>query len=203
MVRESSELYVYAESMEWSFSTTRKFHPALALTCSRLVADGRLASLLASSFRNATANLVLVDLRTTAITDVSLVTILQTCPSLKDLDVGECQNFSVLKRARHLKQISLKSLVVRNLQKMEICGTGDGPSWVGYRQQVGFQGSGNCSPDWCIFFPTTVGIVTYMTVRRMAYMSVWFVTRPVSCVGVAWETATIIAPSTVAKRASA
>lgn len=102
MVRESSELYVYAESMEWSLSTTRKFHPALALTCSRLVADGRLASLLASSFRNATTNLVLVDLRATAITDVSLVTILQTCPSLKELDVGECQNFSVLKLARHL-----------------------------------------------------------------------------------------------------
>ena len=51
--------------------------------------------------------------------------------------MGECQKLDVLKLARRLKQIPLESLVVGRLQKMEICGTGEGASWVGYRQLFG------------------------------------------------------------------
>jgi hypothetical protein len=83
------------------------------------------------------AQLLLVDLRATAITAASVVAILQTCPLLEELDVGECNKMDVLELARCLEQTPLESLVVGRLQKLEICGTDERASWVGYRQHVG------------------------------------------------------------------
>jgi len=70
--------------------------PALALGISELVNDGRIASLLASSFHSVAAKLLLLDLRATAITAASIITNLQAYPLLEELDVGECQDFHAL-----------------------------------------------------------------------------------------------------------
>lgn len=51
--------------------------------------------------------------------------------------MGSATEKDVLELARRLKKTSLESLVVGRLQKMEICGTGEGASWVGYRQVFG------------------------------------------------------------------
>lgn len=47
-------------------------------------------------------------------------------------------NFKVLEFARLLEATPRSTLVVKRLETMEICGTGEGDSWVGYRQQLGF-----------------------------------------------------------------
>jgi hypothetical protein len=84
--------------------------------------DGRIASLLASPFHTTAPQLLLIDLRATSITAVSVITIFQTCPLLRELDVGECEKFRVLELARRLEKIPRESLVVELLRKMEICG---------------------------------------------------------------------------------
>lgn len=95
-VRQTLELY---PSNLWRYGS---FHPILMLTCPPFVVDGRLASLFASSFHAIAAQLLLVDLRATAITTSSVITIFQTCPLLGKLDVGRCKAFSVTEFARRL-----------------------------------------------------------------------------------------------------
>jgi len=100
--------------------------------------DYQIASLFCPSsfFRAVAATLLLKDLRATPITAALVVTAFQTCPLLKELDVGECTKFDALKLARRLKEVPRESLVVGRLQKLEICETGKGASWVGYRQHL-------------------------------------------------------------------
>jgi hypothetical protein len=62
--------------------------------------------------------------------------------------VGECSKMDVLELARRLERIPLESLVVGRLQKLEICGTGDGASWVGYRQEVGLAKGMGFAHNW-------------------------------------------------------
>lgn len=85
------------------------YRPALALGVSELVNDGRVASLLASSFHSVAAKLLFLDLRVTAITEVSTITILQTCPLLEELDVGEYQGIDVLELARRPKRCLVRA----------------------------------------------------------------------------------------------
>ena len=146
LVRQTPELCLYAKTIKWSLDRST-YHPTLALGCSRYVEDHRIASLLGSSFRMVAAQLLLVNLRATAITVASVITILQTCPLLEELDVGECNKIDVLELARRLKKIPLESLVVGSMQKLEICGTGEGTSWVGYRQPIGSNHK-RFSSDW-------------------------------------------------------
>ena len=79
-----------------------------------------------------------MDLRATSISATAVITIFQTCSSLEELDVGECQKFCVTELASLLEEVALESLVVGSLQRMEICGTGNihSKSWVGYRQHL-------------------------------------------------------------------
>lgn len=139
LVRQTPELYLYAKSINWG-SYRRTYHTALALGCSRYVNDRRITPLLAPSFRDVAACLLLVDLRATAVTAASVITILQTCPLLEELDVGECSKMDALELARRLE--------VGRLQKLEIGGTGDGASWVGYRQEVGLAKGMGFAHNW-------------------------------------------------------
>lgn len=107
LVRRTPELYLYAKNVEWRGPPATYQH-ALALRCSRQVNDLRIASLFAS-FHNVAAQLLLVDLRATSISATAVVTILQTCSSLENLDVGECQNFSALQLARCLKKVRARA----------------------------------------------------------------------------------------------
>jgi hypothetical protein len=110
--------------------------------------DEHIASLLASSFfRMTAAQLLLIDLRTTFIRTEAVITIFKTCPLLKELDVGECKKLSVLELARSLEEVPRERLVVEHLQKMEICGSGSGNCWIGYRQKLCFDGYDMCFPS--------------------------------------------------------
>lgn len=93
LVRGTPELFFHANVARRGHVTYR---PALALGSSLHVENNRIASLLASSFDVLAAQLLLVDLRATAITAISVVTVLQTCPLLEELDVGECKGIDVL-----------------------------------------------------------------------------------------------------------
>ena len=55
---------------------------------------------------------------------------------LKELDVGECPDFRVLELARLLEEEPRERLVIRLLENMEVCGSGDGDNWVGYRPNI-------------------------------------------------------------------
>jgi hypothetical protein len=136
LVCQTPELYVYVRNI-YNYKSPSTYHTALALNCSRHVKNWRIKELLESSFCDVAAQLFKIDLRATSISAAGVVTVFQTCSLLEELDVGECQNFSVFRLAVRLKQTPLKSLVVGRLQKMEICGTGEGASWVGYRQLFG------------------------------------------------------------------
>ena len=135
LVRQTPEMYFQVNDLDCEYSKPT-YEPALALGCSRSVVDGHIASLLASSFRMTAAQLLLIDLRATCVRAESAITIFKTCPLLEELDVGECKKLSVLELARRLEEVPRESLVVEHLQKIEICGSGDGDSWVGYRPKL-------------------------------------------------------------------
>lgn len=136
LVCEMPELFAYVKHTH-AYKCPPTYHTALTLNCSRHVKNWRIKNLFESSFRGVAAQLRIIDLHATSISAAGVVTVFQTCPLLEELDVGECQNFSVLRLAVRLKQTILESLVVGRLQKMEVCGTGEGESWVGYRQLFG------------------------------------------------------------------
>lgn len=106
LVRRTPEICFHAKK---TGSGQLMYRPALALGVSELVNDGRVASLLASSFHSVAAKLLFLDLRVTAITEVSTITILQTCPLLEELDVGEYQGIDVLELARRPKRCLVRA----------------------------------------------------------------------------------------------
>lgn len=98
----------------------------------------------AHGLRITAGHLFIIDLRTTSFTAASVITIFQTCPLLKELDVGECPG--VLELARLLEEEPRERLVVRLLKHMEVCESGDGDNWIGYRPKLRYRGSGICVP---------------------------------------------------------
>jgi hypothetical protein len=135
LVRTTQQLYLHVHDIEGK-ERGPACKPAIALGCSLSVVDGRIASLFASSFRSVAAQLVIVDMRLTDITATSVITILRTCPSLEELDVGGCERLNVIELASSLKELPPENLAVRRLQTMEICGSGHDENWVGYRQKM-------------------------------------------------------------------
>ncbi len=143
MVREAAELYIYqSRERGYGLSKFSKFEDhvrglALVSGCSSFTNDFRVGALLASSFTHVALRLVRIDLRATNITAISIITIFQTCPSLEQLDVGECKQLNIIDFACILEETPRITLVVKHLQTIEICGCGNGTSWVGYRPQLG------------------------------------------------------------------
>lgn len=87
------------------------------------------------------SNLLQVDLRATSITAHSVICVFQSCPSMVSLDVGECQSLDLSILAERLEKVPLESLLVKHLEYMEVCGTGSGDLWIGYRQQLAADGN--------------------------------------------------------------
>jgi len=121
LVRQIPEMYFQVKNLDSKYSKPT-YEPALALGCSRSVMDGYIPSLLASTVRIMAVHLFIIDLRATSITAASVITIFQTCPLLKELEVGECPDFGVLELARLLEEEPHERLVVRMLENMEVCG---------------------------------------------------------------------------------
>lgn len=142
LVRQTEELY-----LRYSFAEGYRFYRAafgihtyrLALlsVCSSFTSDLRIGTLFTSSFVRLAGRLALIDLCATSITSISIITIFQACPSLRELDVDESVSVSVLDLVRLLEATPRSTLLFKHLQTMEICGSGEGNSWVGYRPQLG------------------------------------------------------------------
>jgi hypothetical protein len=133
LVRQTQQLYLHVHDIEGG-KRGPVCKPALALGCSLSVVDGRIASLFSPSFRSIAAQLLIVDMRLTAITAASVITILRTCPSLEELDVGGCESLNVLELASSLEEVPPESMAVGRLRSMEICGSGREENWVGEKE---------------------------------------------------------------------
>jgi hypothetical protein len=88
-----------------------------------------------------------LDLRSTGITERSIMTIFRTLPSLELLDVGECKGLNLIKMAELLRGGESRGLVVKQLKQMEVCGSGDGCYTIGYRQELGWSDTSYCNPS--------------------------------------------------------
>ena len=107
-------------------------HRRLLSLFQHFAASGPVASLLCE-----------IDLRGTDVVASSIVMIMQTCPSLTVLDVGECKKLDISVLTRLLKKAStIQSLVVKHLEYMEVCGGGKDELWIGYRQQHAYDVDG-------------------------------------------------------------
>lgn len=131
LVRQMQQLYLHVHDIEGE-ERGPACKPAIALGCSMSVVDGRIASLFASSFRSVAVQLLIVDLRLTAITAASVITILQTCPSLEELDVGGCERLNVLELASSLEEVSRESLAVGRLRLRRWKFVGAGVTKIGW-----------------------------------------------------------------------
>jgi hypothetical protein len=88
-----------------------------------------------------------LDLRSTGITEQSIVTIFRTLPSLEILDVGECKGLNLIKMAGLLRGGESRGLVVKQLKRMEVCGSGQHCYVIGYRQELGWLETSYCNPS--------------------------------------------------------
>jgi hypothetical protein len=115
--------------------------------------DGRLFWFLASltvpvALSGGVASVIRVlDLRSTGITEQSIVTIFKTLPSLQLLDVGECKGLNLIQLAGLLRGGESRGLVVRQLKRMEVCGSGDGCNIIGYRQELSWVDTSYSTPS--------------------------------------------------------
>jgi hypothetical protein len=121
--------------------------------------DGRLFWFLASlttpvALSGGVASVIKVlDLRSTGITEQSIMTIFRTLPSLELLDVGECKGLNLIKMAGLLRGGESRGLVVKQLKQMEVCGSGDGCYAIGYRQEVGWSETSYSNPSRSYYGP--------------------------------------------------
>jgi hypothetical protein len=145
------EYTCYSTTRRWTregkpgpFSLLLGFRPRLT--------DGRLFWFLASltvpvAVSGGVSSVIRVlDLRSTGITEQSIVTIFRTLPSLELLDVGECKDLNLIKMAGLLRGAGSRGLVVKQLKRMEVCGSGDGCYVIGYRQEVGWSETSYSDP---------------------------------------------------------
>jgi hypothetical protein len=78
------------------------------------------------------------------LTAASVVVVFQSCPSLVRLDLGECPGLDLIELSKRLAMVTHESLVATQLGLMEVCGSGRGVRWVGYRQQWAFNQDHGC-----------------------------------------------------------
>jgi hypothetical protein len=116
--------------------------PALFIGSSPQLTDHRLWGLL-HLLRPIVVTLCDLDLRgCPQLTAASVVVVFQSCPSLVRLDLGECPGLDLIELSKRLAMVTHESLVATRLGLMEVCGSGRGVCWIGYRQQWAFAQEG-------------------------------------------------------------
>jgi hypothetical protein len=145
---ETPELFLSHTGPRWYFynqprtSKSEAHQPALFIGSSPQLTDRRLWGLL-HLLQPVVSTLCDLDLRgCPQLTAASVVVVFQSCPSLVRLDLGECPGLDLVELSKRLVLTPHESLVATRLGLMEVCGSGQGVCWVGYRQQWAFSQEG-------------------------------------------------------------
>jgi hypothetical protein len=148
LIVETPELFLGRTGPAWSPPSWLKtpkiqaHQPALFIGSSPQLTDHRLWGLL-HSLQPVVTTLCDLDFRgCPQLTAASVVVVFQSCPSLVRLDLGECPGLDLIELSKRLVLTPHDSLVATRLGLMEVCGSGEGVRWVGYRQQWAFNEDG-------------------------------------------------------------